>query len=74
MRNRAYLLILIGALPSLLAIPFLTNYKPEEGWWWNLMHITVAFGSAVAIPYRFILAFSVFLIFVGIYQLDLSRR
>jgi|MudIll2142460700_1097286.scaffolds.fasta_scaffold908426_1 hypothetical protein len=73
-RKKALTLMLVGVILPLLLIPFLTNYKPEAGWWWNLMNIKVAFGTAIAVPYRFILAFCIFLIFVGVRQLDLLKR
>ena len=73
-RKRASVLILVGIILPLLLIPFLINYKPEAGWWQNLMNLKVAFGTAIAIPYRFILAFCIFLIFMGVRQLDLLRR
>ena len=73
-RKKALTLVLVGVILPLLLIPFLTNYKPDAGWWGNLMNLKVAFGTAIAVPYRFILAFCIFLIFLGIRQLDLLKQ
>jgi hypothetical protein len=73
-QKTALTLVLVGIILPLLLIPFLTNYKPEAGWWWNLMNIKVAFGTLIAVPYRFILAFSVLLIYLGAWRLDLLKR
>ena len=73
-RKKALTLMLMGVILPLLLIPFLTNYKPEAGWWWNLMNIQVAFGTLFTVPYRFFLAFSVLWIFLGLWRRDLSKR
>jgi O-antigen ligase len=73
-RKTAFTFILAGVIVPLLLIPFLTGYKADAGWFSNLMNIKVAFGSALAIPYRFVLAFAVLAIFVGVRLLDFSRQ
>jgi len=73
-RRNAYILILAGAIVPLALIPFLSGYKADAGWFSNLMNIKVAFGSVLAVPYRFVLAFAIFAIFLGVRQLDLSRH
>ena len=73
-RKAAYTFILAGIIVPLALIPLLSGYKADAGWFSNLMNLKVVFGSALAIPYRFVLAFAVFAIFLGIRRLDLSRR
>jgi len=73
-RKTAFTFILAGVIVPLLLIPFLSGYKADAGWFSNVMNIKVAFGSVLAIPYRFVLAFAVFAIFLGVRQLDLSRQ
>jgi hypothetical protein len=73
-RKTAYTFILAGIIVPLALIPFLSGYKADAGWFSNLMNLKVTFGSALAVPYRFVLAFAVLAIFVGVRQLDLSRQ
>jgi hypothetical protein len=73
-RKVAFTFILAGVIVPLLLIPFLSGYKADAGWFSNLMNIKVAFGSVLAIPYRFVLAFGVLAIFVGVRLLDFSRH
>jgi len=73
-RKTAYTFILAGIIVPLALIPFLSGYKADAGWFSNLMNLKVTFGSALAVPYRFVLAFAVFAIFIGVRQLDLSRQ
>jgi hypothetical protein len=73
-RKVAFTFILAGAIVPLALIPFLSGYKADAGWFSNLMNIKVAFGLALAIPYRFVLALGVLAIFLGVRQLDLSRH
>ena len=73
-RKTAFTFILAGVIVPLLLIPFLSGYKADAGWFSNVMNIKVAFGSVLAIPYRFVLAFAVFAIFLGVRQLDLTRH
>jgi hypothetical protein len=73
-RKVAFTFILAGVIVPLLLIPFLSGYKADTGWFSNLMNIKVAFGSVLAIPYRFVLAFGVLAIFVGVRLLDFSRH
>jgi hypothetical protein len=73
-RKVAFTFILAGVIVPLLLIPFLSGYKADAGWFSNLMNIKVAFGSVLAIPYRFVLAFAVLAIFVGVRLLDFSRH
>ncbi len=72
-RRKAYILILIGILIALFLLPFLSGYKAGAGWFSNLMNLKIAFGHAFGIPYRFVLAVAIFLIFVGVRLLDFSR-
>jgi hypothetical protein len=72
-RKTPYVMIMLGVLIPLTLLPFLTNYKPGGGWFNNLMHIEVAFGP-VAFQYRFPLALGLYLIFAGIWMLDVGRR
>jgi hypothetical protein len=73
-RKMAFTFILAGVIVPLLLIPFLSGYKPDAGWFSNIMNIKVAFGSVLAIPYRFVVAFAVLAIFVGVRLLDFSRH
>jgi hypothetical protein len=73
-RKTAFTFILAGVIVPLLLIPFLSGYKVDAGWFSNVMNIKVAFGSVLAIPYRFVVAFAVLAIFVGVRLLDLSRQ
>jgi hypothetical protein len=73
-RRKAIVLLLVGIVVPLLFIPFLSGYKADAGWFSNLMNIKVALGPVVAIPYRFVLAVAIFLIFLGVRQLDLLRH
>ena len=73
-RKKAIFVVLIGIIVPLLLVPFLSGYKADAGWFSNLMNIKVAFGSVVAIPYRFVLAIAVLLIFLGVRQLDLLKH
>ncbi len=73
-RTVAYAFIIAGVIVCLVFIPFLSGYQAGAGWFSNLMNLKVAFGSTVAIPYRFILAFGLLAIFIGIRQLDYSRQ
>ena len=72
-RKKAIVLILVGVIVPLLLIPLLSGYKAGAGWFSNLMNLKVAFGSALALPYRFVLAVAIFLIFLGVRRLDLLR-
>lgn len=72
-QKRACILILVGTIVPLSLLPFLSGYKAGAGWFSNLMNLRIAFGPAFAIPYRFVLAIAIFLIFLGIRQLDLLR-
>lgn len=73
-RRAAYTFILAGIIVPLALIPFLSGYTADAGWFSNLMSLKVTFGSALAVPYRFVLAFAIFAIFLGVRQLDLSRH
>ncbi len=73
-RKRAYILILVGVLVPLFLLPFLSGYRAGAGWFSNLMNLRIAFGAAFAVPYRFVLAVAIFIIFLGVRQLDLLRR
>ncbi len=73
-RKAAYAFIIAGIVVPLALIPFLSGYKADAGWFSNLMNLRVTFGAAVAIPYRFVLAFAVLALFIGIRQLDPSRQ
>jgi len=73
-QKKAYILILVGMLVPLLLIPFLSGYKAGGGWFSNLMNLKIAFGHAFGIPYRFVLGIAIFLIFVGVRQLDLMKH
>ncbi len=72
-RRNAIALMVIGALIPLLLIPLLSGYKAGAGWFSNLMNLKIAFGSSLAVPYRFVLAVCLFIIFLGVRQLDLLR-
>lgn len=72
-RKKAIVLILVGAIIPLLLIPFLSGYKAGAGWFSNLMNLRIALGSFLAIPYRFVLAVALFIVFIGVRQLDLLR-
>jgi hypothetical protein len=72
-RKTPYILILVGILVPLVLLPFLSGYKAGAGWFSNLMNLKIAFGPAFGIPYRFVLAVAIFLIFIGIRQLDFLR-
>jgi hypothetical protein len=72
-RRMPYILILIGILVPLFLLPFLSGYKAGAGWFTNLMNLKIAFGPAFGIPYRFVLAVAIFLIFIGMRQLDFLR-
>jgi hypothetical protein len=72
-RRKALLLILVGIIVPLLLLPFLSGHKAGAGWFSNLMHLRIAFGASFAIPYRFVLAIAIFLIFLGVRQLDFLR-
>jgi hypothetical protein len=73
-RKKAYILILVAILVPLLLIPFLSGYRAGAGWFSNLMNLKIAFGHAFAIPYRFPLGIAIFLIFLGVRQLDLLKH
>ncbi len=72
-RRKAYILIVIGIIIALAPLPFLSGHKPDAGWFSTLMNLSIHFSPAFAVPYRFILAFGIFLIFVGVRLLDLWR-
>ena len=72
-RKKAYILILVGIIVPLILLPFLSGYKAGAGWFSNLMNLKIALGPSFAIPYRFVLAVAVFLVFVAIRQLDFMR-
>jgi hypothetical protein len=74
LRRRAYILILIGIIFPLSLLPFLSGYKAGAGWFSNLMNLKIALGLPFAIPYRFVLAFAILLIFVVLRQLELLRH
>jgi hypothetical protein len=73
LRRRAYILILVGIIVPLIPLPFLSGYKAGAGWFSNLMNLKIALGASFAIPYRFVLAVAIFLVFVAIRQLDFMR-
>jgi hypothetical protein len=73
-KKALYILILVGILVPLSLLPFLSGYRAGAGWFTNLMNLRIEIGLPFAIPYRFVLAFAILLIFIGARQLELSRH
>ncbi len=72
-QRKAYILILVGVIVPLALLPFLSGYHTGSGWFSNLMQLKISVTAAFAIPYRFILAVAIFLIFIGVRLLDFRR-
>jgi hypothetical protein len=97
------ILIIIGLLIPLAALPFVTGFSKDKGFYGNLydvgidiwkdtnhktpsqpvkstnktnskIRITWSMLIPTRIPFRFILAPTVFLIYIGIIRIDRSRR
>jgi hypothetical protein len=73
-RRKLYILILIGILVPLFLLPFVSGYKAGAGWFSNLMNLEITCGLPFGIPYRFVLALAILLVFVGMRQLELLRH
>jgi hypothetical protein len=64
-KKQAVIIMCVGAVIGLICLPFLSGYEPGKGFVTNLFSLKV-FG----IPYRFILALALLIIFAGIRRLD----
>jgi hypothetical protein len=64
-KKQAIFIMCVGAFIGLICLPFLSGYQPGQGF------ITNLFGLKLfVIPYRFILALAVLIVFVGIRRLE----
>ncbi len=70
-------LIVVGIVLPLAFLAFTSGYKEGAGFINNLfsLKITIVFSekTTVGIPYRFILAFGMVLIFLGVRSIDMGR-
>jgi hypothetical protein len=66
-------LVAMGVLVPILLLLFTSGYNPEASIITNILHLRIAVGRVFAVPYRFPLAFCIFIIFLGIRELEGSR-
>lgn len=67
--KKGIIFISIGILIPAFFLFFVSGYDPGAGFIKNLLNIKIvihAFKKTIGIPYRFILAFGVIIIYVGI--------
>ena len=64
-KKRGVIIICVGAFIALACLPFLAGFQPDKGFMANLFSVNL-FG----IPYRFILALAILLVFVGIRKME----
>jgi hypothetical protein len=64
-KKRGIIVMCIGVFVGLACLPFLSGYQPGQGFITNLFSLKV-----FVIPYRFILALAVLILFAGIRMLD----
>ena len=68
-RTVTFILVAVGLAIPLACLPFLTGYNPGAGLMTNLFSIKIS-----VIPFRFVLAFGILLIFAGIWRLDRKEK
>lgn len=69
-----FFLIAAGVVIPLALLLFTAGYNPDANLVTNILRLHIPVHGTFAIPYRFPLAFCIFLIFLGIRKLDQSRR
>ncbi|MCX8111116.1 MAG: hypothetical protein N3D15_07690 [Syntrophorhabdaceae bacterium] len=68
-KKKAIILILIGVLLPIVFLFFTSGYMEGAGFIKNLLNIKIVinlFGKTIGIPYRFILAIGVIIVYAGI--------
>jgi hypothetical protein len=67
-KKRGIIIMCIGVFIGVAFLPFLSGYQPGQGFITNLFSLKV-----FVIPYRFILALAVLILFAGIRMLDRAQ-
>jgi len=68
------LLVAIGVAVPLLLLLITTGYKPDVNVFVNIFNLRITIYEPFIVPYRFPLAFCIFLIFLGIRKLERPPR
>ncbi len=76
-KRTGVILILIGVLVPLLLLLFTSNYNPDAGFFFNILHLEIVIKvwgrTGIAVPYRFPLAACIFLLFLGIRAIEQAK-
>lgn len=68
------ILIVAGVVIPLALLLITTGYNPDASLFANIFSLRIPVCEPLMVPYRFPLAFCIFLIFLGIRKLDQSRE
>src|SRR5512144_3105120 len=73
-RKAGLLLVIIGVVVPLLLLLITTGYNPDVNVIVNIFNLRLTIHDPIIVPYRFPLAFCIYLIFLGIRKLERPHR
>jgi len=73
-KRAGLLLVAIGIAVPLLLLLITTGYNPDVNFFVNIFNLRITVYDPFVVPYRFPLAFCIFLIFLGVRKLECPQR